>query len=154
MKGKTKMAPETKKYTIFDLENMEQKKVEVTFEFTPAATYNEAVERAGSDEGKLTKYVNAGLKRELLSQKKKEAVASGASKAVVFKFVAPFRLAPPYSTMVTSADGTPAAREERKAQTKAILDFFKTNPAFVAANKAASEAAVEEDDDENDSDSE
>jgi len=145
-KGETNMAPATKSYTIFDLDNMESKKVEVSYEFNPAENYADAVTRAGSDETKLLKFVNAGLKREVLAVAKKTAMASGASKAIVFKFVAPFRMSPQFSSLITAADGTPEAREQRKKQTKAILDYFKSNAGFVQMIRDASEAAEDSDD--------
>lgn len=123
----------SKTYKYFDLDSMSKKSETVEVPFTAPATYAEAVARVGNDESKLLKAVTAELRADALATAAESVKAKGASSAIVMKFVGPWRMAPPY-------DGI----EDRGKQTSAILEFFKANPAFITAIKAASAKAEAE----------
>lgn len=137
------MAKIEKAYKYFDLDTMEKKSETVSIDFTAAETYADAVARLGNDETVLTAAINAHLKKTALKAAGSSVKEKGASSAVVMKFAAPWRMSPPFDTI-----------DDRGEQTKAILEFFKTTPAFITAIKAASLKAAESDDEEETADAE
>ena len=140
-----------KTYKVFDLETMTSKSVEVKTEFSPAANVQDALGRFGGNETAITSALNAYLRRSALAVARANAVV-GASKSLVMNTIRPFRDFPNFAAMlVKNAEGK-VTPESRAAQTKAILEMFKSSPALVEALKAA--AAAQTDDDEDSSDDE
>lgn len=131
-----------KTYKYFDLATFDEieEKAEVTF--TPAADYAEALSRVNNDQAIVTKALNAYLQRAAFTEKRREIGSKGASRKVVLSVIKPFRSLPPWDAI-----------EDRKEQTKKLLEMVKASPIIVESIKAASLKAAEagEDDDDNES---
>lgn len=144
-----------KTYKYFNLETLDQVSEEKTITFEPAKDLAEAQARVGGDEGTLLKALNAFLRGEALKAAEREVTSKGGKKSVVLAIAKPFRALPPFSTMyVLDSEGRPVVKDgekvvNRKAQTKAILEVIKSNPAMLDAIRAGSE---NDDDDSNDND--
>lgn len=162
-----------KTYKYFDLDTFEQKSETVNVEFTPPSDLNEANTRLnalGNANDVLLQAITAYLRTKALNAAEQTVVSKGGRKSVVLAVLKPFRAMPPFNSMfVLDASGKvvtetyTVARGERKgqsvtenkvdkvAQTKAILDLVKSNPAMINAIKQASLEATadgEETDDE------
>lgn len=131
-----------RKYDVFD-ENFVEVSKEVTVTFTPAVTYEEAVQRLNSDTAKILTGCNMVLRREALNEARKNAgVGEGViNRAVLMEFIKPYRELPQFAKFVASSDKRKATAEEWDAQTKAILEQVKTAPFMVQAIKDASAKA-------------
>lgn len=150
VKGSTKMGTTPnaepikveKTYKYFNLATFEEveEKAEVTF--TPAADYAEALARVNNDQAIVTRALNAFLQRAAFTEKRREIGAKGASRKIVLSVIKPFRNLPPWEAI-----------EDRKEQTKKLLEMVKDSPIIVEAIKQASMKAAEtgEDDDNDDS---
>ena len=134
-----------KKTYEFRDENFALQKKEVEVKFTPATTYEEAVTRLNNDANKLLDGANSILRREVLSEARRNAGAEGGiNNAVLMEFIKPYRELPDFAKLVTATDKRKATAEEWNAQTEAILAQIKNVPFIVDAIKKAS-AGVDQD---------
>ena len=147
-------SPVKKSYTIFDLETFEPKTVEREISFTPAGNSSEALERIGNSDETLLKALNAFLQRQAFTEARREVAKLGGSKKIVLSVIKPFRNMAPFNGIFKlDAAGNVVVENgeklvDRQAQTKALLQMIKANPAMVEAIKNASIAAADEDEDE------
>jgi hypothetical protein len=144
----------TKSYKYFDLDTFEVKTEEKQVTFSPARDLAEAQQRVGGDEATLLKALNSFLRTEALRAAENEVTSKGGKRTVVLAVAKPFRGLPPFSQIYKlGADGKPVVENgekviDRAAQTKAILNMIKSNPAMLETIKAGSQ--IESEDDEND----
>lgn len=135
-----------KSYEFFD-ENLVMQKKEVEVTFNLANTYEEAVTRLGNDPAKLLEGANVVIRREALSEARKNAgVSGGINRAVLMEFIKPYRELPQFASMITASDKRKATAEEWDKQTSSILEQIKGVPFIMDAIKLASQKANENDD--------
>lgn len=115
----------TKTYKFFS-EDLTYQERTVNVDFVPAADYQSAVERLGSNAEVILAALNSALKEKALSDARAEVKASGISTKAVMTFIRPFREVPPYSGI-----------KDRQKQTEAILAKVKETPFMLDAIKAA-----------------
>lgn len=135
-----------KTYKYFDLTDFELKEKTVKVNWTPAASYQEAVERLGNDQKILLDALNDAIKGVALSEKRKEVLSLGAPKKVALDFIKPFRMIPPYSSMVTDERGKGKWKDQYTSQTKALLKDVAGNEFMLNAIRAAAATSSDEDD--------
>lgn len=135
----TKTVEKTYKY--FDLETFEPQTETVKVEYPICGTLAEAHEAINGEDKIIIDAINAYLRSQKLTEAEMAVVTKGGSKSSVLAAAKPFRGMPPFNKI-----------EDRKLQTKAILDVIKQSPALVNSIKLASAELVSGDDasDEND----
>jgi hypothetical protein len=136
-----------KTYKGFDLETLKSISVKKEVEFTPATSYQDAVQRLGSDQKILLKALNDALRAQTLTAARKEALGSnGGSRKAVLDFIKPYRMSPKFAAMVTKERGTDGWKDEYAKQTDSILQEVSQVPFIMENLKAVAAAAVDDDD--------
>lgn len=125
---------------------------EVEVSITPAVSTPEAMQRLGNNDALVLKALNAMIQRMAISEARRTAVTDGINKKVVLNVIKPFRLLPPWSTMVDDSLTGAAKSEAKRKQTAALLELVRSNPTILAAVKAASSTESDDDDDAEDGD--
>lgn len=136
-----------KTYKFYD-ESLTLISKEVEVAFTPATAVADAMSRLANSEALILKALNAQLQKLTISEARKNTLAGGLSKAIVLNTIKPFRMLPPWSTMVDESATGAVKSEQRKKQTTALLELVKSNAVILEAIKAASSSATDEDEDE------
>lgn len=90
--------------------------------------------------------MNDAIKGVALSEKRKEVLSLGAPKKVALDFIKPFRMIPPYSSMVTDERGKGKWKDQYTSQTKALLKDVAGNEFMLNAIRAAAATSSDEDD--------
>lgn len=135
----------TKKYKYFDLSDFSEKSQDVSIDFAPAKTFEDAVARLGSDQKILVNALNAALKKAALREASATVKSQGVSKKAMLDFIKPYRNASPFKELVTTEKGDKNWKDQYNAQTKALIEQVKNVPFMVEAIKSASANMDDED---------
>jgi hypothetical protein len=134
----------TKTYKYFDLAELTDKSEEVTIEFNPATSVQEAMGRIGNEQEKVLAALNSYLREQALDAAAQTVKEKGPSKKVFLDFCKSFRLIAPFKGIVKTEKGDPGWKDQYRAQTKAIGEFIKSNETLL--NGLRAEAMVASDD--------
>jgi hypothetical protein len=132
----------------FDAATLEEKSEEVTIDFVPAASFDEAMSRINSDEKLVVKAVNALLLTQAKAQATRTINAKGLDTASLFNFIRPMRESEPYASMLVNGPDGKVTAESRAAQTKALIEFVASIPSMLGVVRSMSERARATDDSE------
>src|SRR6266850_957653 len=137
----------TRKYSYYD-DNFVLVEKEVKFDFVPAASLQEALQRLNGEEKTAVAALNTAIQRKAGYDARNAAIGTGGviSKKAFLDFVKPYRNASPFKEMVTKNKGDDGWKDEYRAQTKALAEQVKSVPFMVAAIKSASANVLDDED--------
>jgi hypothetical protein len=152
-----KKAPEVKAeeiektYKYYDLQTFELKETTGKFNFTPPATFDDALQALNAlfsgNDAALKEAITPILRNAAIANNRREIIgANGASKKIVLDQIKTFRDAPEFSVIVTAERGKPGWKEQYAKQTSTILEQVKNVPFIVNAikGKAAADTGAED----------
>lgn len=141
--NETKTETIKRTYSGFDADLNEVNK-EISFEFKPATTYEEAVQRLNSDSKKLLEGANLMLRKEELKNQRENSGANFAiSREVLMETIKTYRSYPQFSTGET--DLRKISAEDWDKQTKAICAELKKAPFIVTGMIERTKALTSQD---------
>ena len=135
-------------FKYFDLKTCEKKSVEVKWSFTPAASYQDAVGRLGSDATVILNALNDALRRQSANIERGKVLELGIPYSVVMDFIKAFRLVPDKAAIVSLEKGQDGWKSQYDTQTKVILAEISQEAFLMKQLRAIAANATITDDDE------